>query len=219
MRTSYIILITMMIFAAIFYFIDFGSIIPIPAPRNYSGIYLSEEPIQLAKGDLGKESHKIGSSEFELTKLAFYNITAVVVAKKKYSDMLAMMVPYDLALAWGRVPENFDTITFSQKGRFYYYRYSGSCPLSKAYIQSHTSNNHIIVANENLRSGLEKVRTYDLVNIEGYLSNIKVTVGTRYQFMKSSMTRTDSGDGACEVIYLTKLIINNQSVYTQNHTD
>jgi hypothetical protein len=158
-------------------------------------------------------SLKAGNNLFALTPLATYEVTAKIVGKKKYSwGWKADVSPYDLALAWGELarPENEEYVKYFQLFRWYYYFYGKDCPFSKAYISSHSANTHIIPANFIVLKGLKRLRTKDCATFYGFLVRLDSNVNGYPVWWKSSLTRHDSGDGACELFYVTKIIYNGE---------
>lgn len=157
----------------------------------------------------------IKSNDLDITiyPQANYRIYAMVMSKRKYNwGWESQISPYDLALAWNKLmlPEYQKGIRYSQSGRWYHYVYSCEFPLPKSYIISHSSNHHIIPANENVKKALDKVKKRQKIYLEGYLVNIKGKFQGREVWWNSSMTRNDSGNGACEVLYLTKAVMGNE---------
>ena len=71
-------------------------------------------------------------------------------------------------------------------------------PIPKLEIISSSSNMHIIPANERVRSMLKEVRKHDVVRLKGYLVHCVGKDGWKWT---SSLSRNDSGNGACELIY------------------
>lgn len=66
------------------------------------------------------------------------------------------------------------------------------------------SNNHIICSNENVEKQISSVKEGDFISLTGYLVNVVCDSGDGYIYeMKTSTSRNDSGDGACEVLYVT----------------
>ncbi len=59
-------------------------------------------------------------------------------------------------------------------------------------MNSHLSNNHIIHATENVKKAVETMKVGDKV------------------VLKTSVTRTDDSDGACEVFYVKSVRIGNK---------
>ncbi len=128
--------------------------------------------------------------------------------KAKYSrGWDSKISKYDFALAWGKLaePEMKKHIKYSQWGRFYFYKYKWNCPISKEFISRHSSNHHLIAANNNILRALRNVRKNKLVKLSGFLVNVSGTYKDRKVNWKSSLTRDDTGDGACEILYVKKV--------------
>ncbi len=145
-----------------------------------------------------------------------YDIEALVVHTKNYygNDIGAKLAPRDLALAWGTVAQYNSTIDFhwSQHGRWYFWKvntYEELAPVGTTTdVNIQSSNNHLIPANSSVKKSIKKIRTGDHVRLKGYLVSITATdsSGNPY-YWNSSTSRTDTGDGACEVMYVTEVSI------------
>lgn len=145
-----------------------------------------------------------------------YQISARVKGSKSYArGWESSLSPVDLALAWGSLADrNFDRyISYSQRGRWYYYRYSADTPVDSTYITNHSCNNHLIPSTENIRRAVKTIKTNDLVEIEGYLVDVRGKVGDRDVWWNTSTSRTDSGARSCEIIYVEKIRINDKVYY------
>ncbi len=174
---------------------------------------VNKNPTQLKINDIDPIKITNDFGEFLLTPVADYSISARVVSSKSYSrKWTSSLSPMDLALVWGKLSDreidNF--IKYSQKNRWYYYKYSGDFPFDKNYIISHSSNNHIIPSSYNLSIALKEIKKNDLIKIKGYLVTISGFSKGRKVFWGTSTTRTDSGDRSCELIYAKKIRINNR---------
>ncbi|MEI8389381.1 MAG: hypothetical protein WCG23_05800 [bacterium] len=157
-------------------------------------------PIRIEKNDY----------KLKLYPQANYRIYAMVMSKNRYIwGWDGEVAPYDLALAWNKLmlPENQKGISYTQSNRWYYYQYDKTFTLSPSYIVSHSANHHIIPANKNVFNAIDKVRTGEKIYMEGYLVYISGTVGNGNIHWNSSLTRDDSGDGACEVFYVKRAIL------------
>ncbi len=147
---------------------------------------------------------------FTITPLAKYKLMGVVVSKKYYSDDWDSKIsPVDLAIAWGRLaePEVGRYMTYRQSYRWYFYRYKQGNPVNDFYVITHSSNNHIIPANKNIDRATKTIKKKDKVVLEGFLVNVKGTYKGRPVFWNTSLSRTDTGNGSCELIYLSKIRI------------
>ena len=63
---------------------------------------------------------------------------------------------------------------------------------------------HMIPADDSVARALKRVRVGDVVTLDGYLVEADKPGGWRW---RSSLTRDDTGDGACEVVYVKDLAI------------
>ncbi len=153
---------------------------------------------------------------FTIQPQARYLISARVVGSESYSQgWESSLSPVDLALVWGQLADSkFDRyISYNQRSRWYYYRYSADTPVDNTYIICHSCNNHLIPSTENIRRAVKTIRKNDLVKIEGYLVNIRGKVGKTDVWWNTSTSRADSGDHSCEIIYVEKIRINNKIFY------
>ncbi len=177
---------------------------------NYENL---KEPEQINyDNSLGTFITKEGKNfKINIFPQANYRIYAMVMSKNRYYlGWTADIAPYDLALGWNELmlPENQRGITYSQSDRWYYYRYDGSFPLGQQYIIKHSSNHHIIPANKNVLKAIDKVRTHERIYMDGHLVKINGTNGNDNVFWNSSMTRDDTGNGACEIFYVKRAVVN-----------
>lgn len=141
---------------------------------------------------------------------ANYRIYAMVMSKCRYYwGWDGDIAPYDLALAWNELmlPENQKGITYSQSNRWYYYRFNETFLLDPSYIPKHSANTHIIPASKNVFEAIDKVRVKEKIYLDGYLVYIKGKVNGGNVWWNSSLSRDDTGNGACEVFYVTRAIL------------
>lgn len=132
--------------------------------------------------------------------MAEYTVEGIVKGKKKYSDYQSQISTYDFALAWGdlNTKDIDEHISYSQSGRWYYYRYP-DCPVNGDYISDHSANVHLIHSDSSVLTMLKDINKGDYVRLEGYLVNV---IFEDYTW-RSSLVRTDTGGGSCEVMYVT----------------
>lgn len=137
-----------------------------------------------------------------LTPLAGFSVDAKVLSRKDYqSGREAELSPTDLALGWGRMRDDriVERLDISQSGRWFHYRYTGAPPIPEHEIVRSASNMHMIPADDAVAQALDDVRQGDRVRIDGWLVEAQAPDGWRW---RSSTSREDSGDGACEVVYI-----------------
>ncbi|MBY0414663.1 MAG: hypothetical protein K2Q18_10875, partial [Bdellovibrionales bacterium] len=149
-----------------------------------------------------------------LTPRADYKISGRVVSLRHYHmDWLSKLSPVDLALAWGDFSsKKYDEhLSYSHSDRYYSYRYSGSFDGDPKTIATHTANEHLIPANSIINKAIRSIKEDEIVELEGQLVNIEwMDKDNQAQNLNSSLTRDDVGAGACEIIYVTKVKIQNK---------
>jgi hypothetical protein len=147
---------------------------------------------QLQKGDV------------TLTTRAHFDITARVLSREDYAwGADAKLIPEDLALGWGRMSDSavLASIKITQSGRFYYWHVD-RFPIPRREIETSSANMHMIPADADVRRELAQVRQGQLVHIEGFLVDASRPDGWHWN---TSMTRDDTGAGACELIYVESI--------------
>lgn len=170
----------------------------------------SQDPIQKSCTSDEPIVKECKSGRFEMTPLAEYKISGVVVGKGSYSSGWAgELSPMDLAVAWGKLaePKNGKYVTYSQGYRWYHYRWKEGSPVDPSYIASHSSNNHIIPANENIRRAIKTIKKKDRIVLKGFLVNVRGGSEGRAVAWNTSLSRTDTGHGSCELFYVSHVRI------------
>ena len=64
------------------------------------------------------------------------------------------------------------------------------------------SNNHLLADDDRLRSRITELRVGDIIRVRGWLSWYGHAGRSDGAMRKTSITREDTGDGACETIYV-----------------
>jgi hypothetical protein len=83
--------------------------------------------------------------------------------------------------------------------RFYIVPKTAKLPFSMGDVLAHSSNMHILPANEQIEKNVRAFRVGELIELGGYL----VGVQENGQWIwVSSLSRTDTGDGACEIFWV-----------------
>lgn len=68
------------------------------------------------------------------------------------------------------------------------------------------SNNHLVPKDQKILAQIKNVKRGDYVKLKGYLVDLilrDTSEPSVYYELKSSLTRDDTGDNACEVMYVT----------------
>lgn len=143
---------------------------------------------------------------YEILPLAHFRLTARVLSREDYrAGKEAALSPTDLALGWGRMSDSaiYEQLHISQSGRFYYWRYDNQPPIPRDEIIRSSANMHMVPADRMVRAALERVRPGQVVSLEGEL--IEADDPRNGWHWRSSLTREDSGAGACELIWVEAL--------------
>jgi hypothetical protein len=178
--------------------------------EEFDEIDVSQEPMQIQYTSNEPIIKKNEDSEFTITPVAEYKVSAVMVSRKRYHDgWHAEVAPVDLALVWGKLAETeYDKyITYSQSDRWYFYEYKAGCPFNNFSVIPHSANNHIIPADENIYKAIKTIKKKQKVLLEGFLVNVKGRYKGENFLWNSSLKRTDSGNGSCELFYVKKVRI------------
>lgn len=135
-----------------------------------------------------------------LQPLAGFSIQARVLGRQDYRlGREAEFSPTDLALGWGRMTEDavLSHLQISQSSRWYRYRWSDAPPIPLQEIIRSSANMHMIPADDAVAAALRRIERGDRVRIDGWLVQVE---GEDWRW-RSSLTRDDSGGGACELVY------------------
>jgi hypothetical protein len=137
---------------------------------------------------------------WQLKRRAQYDITARILSREDYRfDTLAALVPEDLALGWGPMSDNrvLKDFEITQSARFYSWRPRGAMPIARQEVIEHSANTHIIPADETVRAQLKHLRVGQVVHLRGTLVDGVRDDGA---YVNTSLTRSDSGAGSCEIV-------------------
>ncbi len=145
---------------------------------------------------------------FRITPLAAFRLRGRVLGIERYwFDAGSAISPVDLAIGWGPISDTavLQRLRISQGRRWYYFTpRGGKFPLPPAEISSHSANMHIVPANDRVAKALQSLRRGHIIRLAGYLIAAEGPNGWRW---KSSLSRTDSGIGACELVWVEQLDI------------
>ena len=160
------------------------------------GSLVSAEPRQTSPAD----DAPVPFGDFVLTPLADFELEARVLSREDYTfGTESSLSPTDLALGWGRMSDSavIGQLEIGQSARFYHYRWRDQPPIPPAEIVRSSANMHLIPADATVARGLARVRVGDVVSMRGQLVEARRDDGWRW---RSSLTREDSGAGACELV-------------------
>ncbi|MET0091248.1 MAG: hypothetical protein ABW068_14740 [Candidatus Thiodiazotropha sp.] len=161
------------------------------------GVFVEEEPRQVMLHDAEPFNHK----GFRITPLARFDIKAKILSKKYYSlGRESDLSPIDLALGWGKMSDEsvLQTIRISQSNRYFHWRVD-EFPIPRKEIETHASNMHIIPSDATTEAAIKQSRIGEIVQFSGYLVKVDTQDGWHWS---SSLSRSDTGNGACELVWV-----------------
>jgi len=163
----------------------------------------ADSPLQ---SDVNNRISVMQMGDAKITPLAGFSLQARVLSRTNYSfDTGSDFSPTDLTLGWGPMasPGMAKKLNISQSGRWYRYSWGGEGPpIPLEEIISHSANMHMVPANPAVADALGRVSSDDVIELNGWLIRIDKDNGWHWQ---SSLTREDSGDGACELVYVCSI--------------
>jgi len=162
-----------------------------------AGILAAEDPIQTEP----ESSVPWTFRNHRITPLARIELRARVLGTERYRfDRAAELSPVDFALGWGPMSDsrNLEALTIQQRNRWYFWSAS-RMPLSEAVIITHSANMHMIPASRAIANRLLAVKVGQLLSLRGKLVRADGADGWHWI---SSLSRADTGDGSCEVVWV-----------------
>jgi len=144
---------------------------------------------------------------YRFVQRARYDITARVLRREIYRvDGGATLAPVDLAVGWGPLSDTriVDQLEFSQMGRFFYWkpRDAATFPLDPAALIAHGAQMHLIPSTKDIDRRIRRLRPGQIAVIGGYLVDVRGPGGFQWN---TSLTRTDTGAAACEIVWVETL--------------
>lgn len=164
------------------------------------GVLIDEEPLQAPISPykwILKKNYRLGISDA-------FTIKGVVISKRQYlADERSDIAPLDLVIGWKKMsdPSVLKDIDVRQNNRFYYWHVN-EFPLPRAELEASSANLHIIPKTKKIAQMLNQLSKGQLIELKGFLVDVKTQDG---YIWSTSRSRTDSGDGACEIMLVSKI--------------
>jgi len=181
---------------------------PDPVDRQYEPL---APPVQSRSSETGFQT-AYGSTGYAVEPLYDYELTGLVVSRafhnakfglhRKWNDHLNVA---DLCVVWGHNASTLDLNAFDfWNGQF-------TCNISTqssqdwgAFKANELSNNHLLADDDAIREQIQAVNIGDRIHLQGWLSRY----GNDQGFSRNtSTTREDTGNGACETIFIRQFEI------------
>lgn len=158
------------------------------------------EPIQ--KESTGSTTIENDGKKYTINFVAEYTLIGRVVTTQPYfnNSTYSKLIPLDVGILWGKtaLKKNYQKVTYFSLGT----RQLMTLCTNDSYCKNNEiSNNHLLPKDKQIKKEMFLIKEGDYIKIEGYLINI---VGDDYS-QGSSTTRNDTGNGACETIYVTNI--------------
>ncbi len=169
------------------------------------GVLVPEEPVQETPESLAPWSRR----QHLITPLATFSIRARVLGVERYRfDRAAELSPVDFALGWGPMSDSriLEAFSISQDNRWYTWT-AAQMPIPESEVASHSANMHMIPLNKTVAKQLLAVRPGQIVDLRGQLVRAD---GPDGWYWISSLSRTDTGAGACEVIWVESVRVSSR---------
>jgi hypothetical protein len=184
------------------------------ARNNYKSVHeivpaVLAEPIQQPIYYQPPIRFTIHGYDYELTPVATYDISALLVSKINYKSFsiyeYERAVPVDLVMIWGDNVKNekYKEVQFYNDMGWGWWR----SYVDTGFNSNQFSNNHLVIGDrKNFERKASSLLVGDQVRIRGKLINMTIhrsgsSPAPEDPVWKSSLTRTDTAAGACEVIY------------------
>lgn len=171
-------------------------------PRWGPGVVVRSTPQQSSPTGPGSWQ----ADGYRYQALADFSLQARVLSRKDYTDRQSAISPMDLALGWGVMSDQsvLDRLSISQSGRWYRYRWSDKPPASPGDIIRSSANMHIIPGSPEVASHLAGAKAGGWVDLRGRL--VRVDGPGQWRWV-SSLSRSDTGNGACELFWVEQAIV------------
>jgi hypothetical protein len=136
-----------------------------------------------------------------------HSASFVDISHKQWNDFLNTK---DLCVIWGKNVETgaYQRMSFRNRDFTCYFRYPDR-ETGRLFAERCLSNNHLLPRNPLVADAVLKARKGDQIHLKGWLVSYGVK-GTAYA-RRSSLSRTDRGNGACEVVYVNEFEILKQA--------
>jgi hypothetical protein len=170
---------------------------------------LYREPVQTLKASSPPFSFAYKGNTVQVVPMADYYLWGLVVSHNDPSAWYMFDISHDdvspnvndVCVIWGSnvQQEAYQRVSFHNDDNFCVAKWRAGDALNEDQL----SNNHLITDNPVLRERIRNVHIGDQVYIKGMLVNYtEPSKSWGGRFRNTSLTRTDRGDGACEIIYV-----------------
>lgn len=182
-----------------------------PASEIYTELYTP--PYQQAITPTPFTIHYQGQANKAVAQ-AKYTLYGVVVSHNDPFSWLSFDLTHDkksldtrdLCVVWGSnvKSDDYRKVSYHSDDWMCNFRYNADV---RQFNHDELSNNHLITDNEEVRRIISKVNIGDQILIKGFLVNYSEERWGNSAMRNTSLSRTDTGNGACEVIFVQEITI------------
>lgn len=175
---------------------------------------LSQEPLQVEIKE-PEFSINVNDIDYYIQPLYDYDIYGMVVSYRHHNSKYGLHKLWndnlnvaDFCLVWrdNAFKAQFDKLDF-YSGQFTCNVKTSDRQAWESFNMFQLSNNHLLTADTSIRDKLKDIKIGDQIRIRGWLSSYRNSKGGS---RGTSITRDDSGNGACETIYVNQVDILSQ---------
>lgn len=172
---------------------------------------LHQEPKQIVT-DEAEFSLTIDNINYQIQPQYHYDLYGLVVSYRHHNSKFGLHKLWqdhlnvtDLCVVWGEnvLSAELHKLDF-WNGQFTCNVKTGDTQAWNSFDMFKISNNHLLTHDEFIRNQLEEINIGDQIRIEGWLASYSNDQGG---FRGTSITRKDTGNGACETIYVNNVEI------------
>ena len=165
---------------------------------------MQNEPLQTAMQKAPFVFAYRGAS-YQVVPVARYEIWGLVVSHNNISGWTDIMHDEnsvdlkDICIIWGSnlQTNDFRKVSYSSGDFVCYFRY----PYGVSFAHDKLSNNHLLSDNPAVREVIRNVKVGDQIHMRGMLVNYSPVAQPGW-WRNTSTTRKDTGNGACEVVFV-----------------
>ncbi len=167
---------------------------------------LYKEPIQAANSTLGNFSFDYKNATYHVKPIADYELWGLVVSVNNiyawynmYHDKNSVNIK-DICVVWGDNIKNGAYQNVRYKSGEWTCYVSWMHQLESPFLLNKLSNNHLFSDKASVRNVIKDMNIGDQIHLRGTLSSY--AEGESNAYRTSSLTRDDTGNHACEVVYV-----------------
>jgi len=182
--------------------------VALPDPSRIGSAIRETEPLQEAS-DGRPFAIVIKGYTYAITPRATYDISGLVVSQHRgdaFFNLGHKVDPgniKDVCVVWGDAVTSgaYRKVTFTSS-------FSWSRNFTPPFNPEKASNNHLIPATAAIDRQIRAIHVGDQIRLTGFLVDYTVTKDGQEIFTRrTSLTRSDTGNGACEILYVTGLSV------------